>query len=93
MWAKTGTLSYGSALAGYLFPMTDRPAVFVTMVADTGARDAYDTLLPYPGPKARASAGAWLSRASALQDALVELAAADADQLRRGCLGIRRART
>jgi D-alanyl-D-alanine carboxypeptidase/D-alanyl-D-alanine-endopeptidase (penicillin-binding protein 4) len=72
VWAKTGTLNYGSALAGYLFPMTDRPAVFVTMVADTGARDAYDTLLPYPGPKARASAGAWLSRASALQDALVE---------------------
>ena len=72
VWAKTGTLNYGSALAGYLFPMTDRPAVFVTMVADTGARDAYDALLPYPGPGARAAAGAWLSRASALQDALVE---------------------
>jgi D-alanyl-D-alanine carboxypeptidase/D-alanyl-D-alanine-endopeptidase (penicillin-binding protein 4) len=72
VWAKTGTLNYGSALAGYLFPMTDRPAVFVTMVADTGARDAYDGLLPYPGPSARASAGAWLDRARALQDALVE---------------------
>jgi serine-type D-Ala-D-Ala carboxypeptidase/endopeptidase (penicillin-binding protein 4) len=72
VWAKTGTLNYGSALAGYLFPMTDRPAVFVTMVADTGARDAYDALLPYPGPSARASAGAWLDRARALQDALVE---------------------
>jgi serine-type D-Ala-D-Ala carboxypeptidase/endopeptidase (penicillin-binding protein 4) len=72
VWAKTGTLNYGSALAGYLFPMTDRPAVFVTMVADTGARDAYDALLPYPGPSARASAGGWLDRARALQDALVE---------------------
>jgi D-alanyl-D-alanine carboxypeptidase/D-alanyl-D-alanine-endopeptidase (penicillin-binding protein 4) len=72
VWAKTGTLNYGSALAGYLFPMTDRPAVFVTMVADTGKRDAYDALLPYPGPSARASAGAWLGRARALQDALVE---------------------
>jgi D-alanyl-D-alanine carboxypeptidase/D-alanyl-D-alanine-endopeptidase (penicillin-binding protein 4) len=72
VWAKTGTLNYGSALAGYLFPMTDRPAVFVTMVADTGARDAYDALLPYPKPSARAAAGAWLSRASALQDALVQ---------------------
>ena len=72
VWAKTGTLNYGSALAGYLFPMTDRPAVFVTMVADTGARDAYDALLPYPGPSARASAGAWLDRARGLQDALVE---------------------
>jgi D-alanyl-D-alanine carboxypeptidase/D-alanyl-D-alanine-endopeptidase (penicillin-binding protein 4) len=72
VWAKTGTINYGSALAGYLFPMTDRPALFVTMVADTGARDAYDALLPYPGPSARAAAGAWLARAQALQDALVE---------------------
>jgi D-alanyl-D-alanine carboxypeptidase/D-alanyl-D-alanine-endopeptidase (penicillin-binding protein 4) len=72
VWAKTGTLNYGSALAGYLFPMTDRPAVFVTMVADTGAREAYDALLPYPGPAARAASGAWLDRARRLQDALVE---------------------
>jgi D-alanyl-D-alanine carboxypeptidase/D-alanyl-D-alanine-endopeptidase (penicillin-binding protein 4) len=72
VWAKTGTLNYGSALAGYLFPTTDRPAVFVTMVADTGKREAYDALLPYPGPSARAAAGAWLGRARGLQDALVE---------------------
>jgi D-alanyl-D-alanine carboxypeptidase/D-alanyl-D-alanine-endopeptidase (penicillin-binding protein 4) len=72
VWAKTGTLNYGSALAGYVFPMTDRPAVFVTMVSDVGARDAYDALLPYPGPAARTAAGAWLGRARALQDSLVE---------------------
>ena len=72
VWAKTGTLNYGSALAGYLFPTTDRPAIFVTMVADTGARDAYDALLPYPGPTAQKAAAAWLGRARALQDALVE---------------------
>ena len=72
VWAKTGTLNYGSALAGYLFPMTDRPAVFVTMVSDAGAREAYDALLPYPGPKAQAAAGAWTARARALQDSLVE---------------------
>jgi serine-type D-Ala-D-Ala carboxypeptidase/endopeptidase (penicillin-binding protein 4) len=71
VWAKTGTLNYGSALAGYLFPMTERPAVFVTMVADTGKRDAYDAMLPYPGPAAQAAAGAWLDRARGLQDALV----------------------
>jgi serine-type D-Ala-D-Ala carboxypeptidase/endopeptidase (penicillin-binding protein 4) len=72
VWAKTGTLNYGSALAGYLFPMTDRPAVFVTMMSDVGARAAYDALLPYPGPAARAAAGTWLGRAQALQDSLVE---------------------
>jgi serine-type D-Ala-D-Ala carboxypeptidase/endopeptidase (penicillin-binding protein 4) len=72
VWAKTGTLNYGSALAGYLFPMTDRPAVFVTMVSDVGARAAYDALLPYPGPAAQAAASRWLGRARALQDGLVE---------------------
>jgi D-alanyl-D-alanine carboxypeptidase/D-alanyl-D-alanine-endopeptidase (penicillin-binding protein 4) len=72
VWAKTGTLNYGSALAGYVFPMTDRPAVFATMVSDTGARAAYDALLPYPGPAAQAAAGRWLGRARALQDSLVE---------------------
>jgi serine-type D-Ala-D-Ala carboxypeptidase/endopeptidase (penicillin-binding protein 4) len=72
VWAKTGTLNYGSALAGYLFPMTDRPAVFVTMVSDTGARDAYDALLPYPGPAAQRAAATWVARAQALQDSLVE---------------------
>jgi D-alanyl-D-alanine carboxypeptidase/D-alanyl-D-alanine-endopeptidase (penicillin-binding protein 4) len=72
VWAKTGTLNYGSALAGYLFPTTDRPAIFVTMVADTGAREAYDALLPYPGPSAQKAAAAWLGRARGLQDALVE---------------------
>ena len=42
------------------------------MVADTGAREAYDALLPYPGPAAQKAAAAWLGRARALQDALVE---------------------
>ena len=72
VWAKTGTLNYGSALAGYLFPTTGRPAIFVTMVSDTGARDAYDALLPYPGPAAQRAAQSWRARARALQDALVE---------------------
>ena len=72
VWAKTGTLNYGSALAGYVFPMTERPAVFVTMVSDTDAREAYDALLPYPGPAAQRAAGAWLGSARALQDSLVE---------------------
>ena len=71
VWAKTGSLNYGSALAGYLFPMSERPAVFVTMMSDVGARDAYDALLPYPGPAAQAAARAWLDRARALQDSLV----------------------
>ncbi|MGH6943888.1 MAG: D-alanyl-D-alanine carboxypeptidase/D-alanyl-D-alanine-endopeptidase [Geminicoccaceae bacterium] len=71
VWAKTGTLNYGAALAGYLLPEVGRPAVFVTMVSDVGARAAYDAL-SRPGRAAEAVAGAWNSRARALEDELVE---------------------
>jgi serine-type D-Ala-D-Ala carboxypeptidase/endopeptidase (penicillin-binding protein 4) len=70
VWAKTGTMNYGSALAGYLFPSTDRPAVFATMVSDIGAREAYDAR---PRRAAEIAAGTWHARARALQDGLVEV--------------------
>ncbi|HEX6141620.1 MAG TPA: D-alanyl-D-alanine carboxypeptidase [Geminicoccaceae bacterium] len=71
VWAKTGTLNYGSALAGYLLPESGRPAIFVTMVSDLAARAAYDRL-ERPDRKADAQAASWNARASALQDDLVE---------------------
>jgi D-alanyl-D-alanine carboxypeptidase/D-alanyl-D-alanine-endopeptidase (penicillin-binding protein 4) len=72
VWAKTGTMNYGSALAGYLFPSSERPAVFATMVSDVGARAAYDAR-PRPRGAAETAAAAWNSRARALQDGLVEV--------------------
>ncbi|HET6522714.1 MAG TPA: D-alanyl-D-alanine carboxypeptidase, partial [Geminicoccaceae bacterium] len=70
VWAKTGSLHYGGALAGYLFPAGGRPAVFATLVADPGARAAYDGL-GRPDAAAEAAAHAWNARARALQDELV----------------------
>jgi D-alanyl-D-alanine carboxypeptidase/D-alanyl-D-alanine-endopeptidase (penicillin-binding protein 4) len=70
VWAKTGAVNYGSALAGYLFPPSDRPAVFATMISDLPARAAYDAL-PRPERKAEAAAGLWNARARATQDRLV----------------------
>jgi len=70
VWAKTGTMNYGIALAGYLFPESGRPAAFVIMVSDIGARAAYDALAR-PGPAAEAAARAWNARARALQDGLI----------------------
>jgi D-alanyl-D-alanine carboxypeptidase/D-alanyl-D-alanine-endopeptidase (penicillin-binding protein 4) len=70
VWAKTGAVNYGSALAGYLFPPSDRPAVFATMISDLPARAAYDAL-PRPERAAEAAAGAWNARARATQDRLV----------------------
>ena len=71
VWAKTGAVNYGGALAGYLLPASDRPAVFVTMVSDLGARAAYDAL-DRPGALANADASAWNARARGLLDDLVQ---------------------
>jgi D-alanyl-D-alanine carboxypeptidase/D-alanyl-D-alanine-endopeptidase (penicillin-binding protein 4) len=71
VWAKTGTVNYGSALAGYLFPTSDRPAVFVTLVSDTAARAAYDAALK-PDRALEQTARAWNKKARKLQDDLVE---------------------
>jgi D-alanyl-D-alanine carboxypeptidase/D-alanyl-D-alanine-endopeptidase (penicillin-binding protein 4) len=72
VWAKTGTMNYGSALTGYLFPSTDRPAVFATMVSDIGAREVYDAQ-PRPRGVAETAAATWNARARALQDGLVDV--------------------
>jgi serine-type D-Ala-D-Ala carboxypeptidase/endopeptidase (penicillin-binding protein 4) len=71
VWAKTGTVNYGSALAGYIFPEDGAVAVFVTMVSDVGARTKYD-LMQRPPPAAQSAARSWNARARALQDQLVE---------------------
>ncbi len=71
VWAKTGAVNYGGALAGYLLPASDRPAVFVTMVSDLGARVAYDAI-ERPGRATNAQASAWNGRARRLLDDLVE---------------------
>jgi D-alanyl-D-alanine carboxypeptidase/D-alanyl-D-alanine-endopeptidase (penicillin-binding protein 4) len=72
VWAKTGTMNYGCALAGYLFPASDRPAVFATMVSDVDARAHYDAL-PRPRGAAETVAATWNARARALQDGLVQV--------------------
>jgi D-alanyl-D-alanine carboxypeptidase/D-alanyl-D-alanine-endopeptidase (penicillin-binding protein 4) len=71
VWAKTGAVNYGNALAGYLYPPTDRPAVFVAMISDFRARAAYDAL-PRPGRADEAAAHAWNASARALQGRLID---------------------
>jgi serine-type D-Ala-D-Ala carboxypeptidase/endopeptidase (penicillin-binding protein 4) len=71
VWAKTGSVNYGNALAGFLFPPTDRPAVFVAMVSDLAARAAYDALAR-PERADEARAGLWTARARAVQGKLID---------------------
>jgi serine-type D-Ala-D-Ala carboxypeptidase/endopeptidase (penicillin-binding protein 4) len=70
VWAKTGAVNYGAALAGYLLPDSRPPAAFVTMVSDLGARAAYDAL-DRPTRADNGAASAWNGRARALLDDLV----------------------
>ena len=53
---RPASVNYGNALAGFLFPPTDRPAVFVAMISDLAARAAYDAL-PRPSAPTRPRAG------------------------------------
>ena len=71
VWAKTGSVNYGSALAGYLYPPSDRPAVFVAMISDLRARAAYDAL-DRPNRTDEAAAQAWNANARALQNRLID---------------------
>jgi D-alanyl-D-alanine carboxypeptidase/D-alanyl-D-alanine-endopeptidase (penicillin-binding protein 4) len=71
VWAKTGAVYYGTALAGYLLPDGRPPAAFVAMASDLGERAAYDAL-PRPTASDNAAASAWTARARGLLDDLVE---------------------
>lgn len=65
--AKTGTLNFVSALAGYIEPEQGRRLIFAMIAADLPARDAVlDKEIESP-PGARA----WAGRARALQRALI----------------------
>ncbi|MFV0474034.1 MAG: D-alanyl-D-alanine carboxypeptidase/D-alanyl-D-alanine-endopeptidase [Pikeienuella sp.] len=65
--AKTGTMNFVSALAGYIEPERGRRMVFAIIMADLSARDAIaDQEIESP-PGARA----WSGRARALQRALI----------------------
>jgi D-alanyl-D-alanine carboxypeptidase/D-alanyl-D-alanine-endopeptidase (penicillin-binding protein 4) len=72
IWAKTGTMNYARALAGYLFTKRDRPMVFALFISDPAARRAYDGDDRRHMPASLATAETWLDRAKALEQALLE---------------------
>lgn len=66
-WAKTGTVNYGTGLAGYLFPRSGRPLLFVAFVSDLKKRAEEDAA---PGMHPR-EADDWVDRGRRALDALV----------------------
>jgi len=70
VWAKTGTIDYASAIAGYLLPESGRMRAFAILLDDPGARAIYDRR-PEKTVAELADADAWNARARAFQDALL----------------------
>ncbi len=71
LWAKTGSLAFARALAGYLLDSGGRPRIVVVMVTDPERRRAY--LEAGQPPAWEEEVRDWGRRARTLEDALVRL--------------------
>ncbi len=71
VWAKTGTVSYGSALAGYLFSKDGKRLIFVINVHDLKKRKKFDALAPLYNEAIMQDADRWIAQARRLQDNLL----------------------
>lgn len=71
VWAKTGTINYAIALAGYLFTESGRTMAFAIFINDMTERERYDA---DPDRRSRESSRrvtAWLNNAKNVMDAIV----------------------
>ncbi|MEO5331111.1 MAG: D-alanyl-D-alanine carboxypeptidase/D-alanyl-D-alanine-endopeptidase [Magnetococcus sp. YQC-5] len=72
VWAKTGTILYGKALAGYLFTHQNRRLAFAIFASDFVMRKAFDARMGQHSPNEIAQGRLWNSKASGQISALVE---------------------
>jgi D-alanyl-D-alanine carboxypeptidase/D-alanyl-D-alanine-endopeptidase (penicillin-binding protein 4) len=71
LWAKTGTINYAMALAGYLYTKSHRSMAFVIFIHDIAQRRLYDA---DPDRRSKASAKkvqAWLNNSKIVMDGIV----------------------
>ncbi len=71
VWAKTGTINYALALAGYLYTRSHRNMAFVIYVSDIDARRLYDS---DPDRRSKESMGrvhGWLNSGKKAMDGIV----------------------
>lgn len=72
VWAKTGTMFYSSALAGYLYTLSGKRLIFAVMLSDPQGRaivDSYKDDLP---SKIEEQADSWNKTAWQVQDSLLQ---------------------
>ena len=70
VWAKTGSINYGSALTGYLFADSGKVLGFAVMTTDFEARQRYEAQARTP--KGERAARQWLRRAQDVQNRWVK---------------------
>lgn len=72
VWAKSGTMSYGSGLAGILMTQGGRRLAFALLVSDFDRRRAYDAAIGTAAESDAVSAAEdWIDRAKAFEGELV----------------------
>ncbi|MBF0429258.1 MAG: D-alanyl-D-alanine carboxypeptidase, partial [Magnetococcales bacterium] len=72
VWAKTGTILYGKALAGYLFTPQNRRLAFTIFASDFERRKAFDANMDKHTQEEISEGKSWNSQASGHISALVE---------------------
>lgn len=71
VWAKTGTINYAVALAGYLYTKSHRPMAFTIFISDIAARRVYDSDPDRRGKESMAKVYGWLNSAKKAMDGIV----------------------
>jgi D-alanyl-D-alanine carboxypeptidase/D-alanyl-D-alanine-endopeptidase (penicillin-binding protein 4) len=73
VWAKTGTMAYGTALAGYFFSHNNHKHLFAVFLGDPAKRGALDQIAPGSPEhqKMEKAAESWNEQGRKLQDALL----------------------
>jgi len=71
VWAKTGTINYALALAGYLYTASGRQMAFAVFASDEEARSRYDADPDRRGKESAGRVNAWQTAARNIMDDIV----------------------
>jgi D-alanyl-D-alanine carboxypeptidase/D-alanyl-D-alanine-endopeptidase (penicillin-binding protein 4) len=72
VWAKTGTISYASGVAGYLYPHSGRRLLFSIFITDYRQRKQFESGRDSHSRQDIAAARRWTERARSLEEALLK---------------------
>jgi D-alanyl-D-alanine carboxypeptidase/D-alanyl-D-alanine-endopeptidase (penicillin-binding protein 4) len=71
IWAKTGTINYAMALAGYLYTKSHRNMAFVVFIHDIEERRMHDAEPNRRIKESMKKVNAWLDNSKSVMDSIV----------------------